>query len=159
MDPELNRRIGRATSTLARLTKRVWENSKLTTNSKMAVYRACVLSTLLYGSESWTLYARQEKRLNSFHMRNLRRILGIKWSDYITNNEVLELANIPSNCTPFSVSLVFDFSGTFAGCCMAGFPRTCCMGNLLLEREVRRLKQGLRRGEEKLRTAAEDKES
>ena len=51
MDPELNRRIGRATSTLARLTKRVWENSKLTTNSKMAVYRACVLSTLLYGSE------------------------------------------------------------------------------------------------------------
>ena len=97
MDPELNRRIGRATSTLARLTKRVWENGKLTTNTKMAVYRACVLSTLLYGSESWTLHARQEKRLNSFHMRNLRRILGIKWSDYITNNEVLELANIPSN--------------------------------------------------------------
>ena len=62
----------------------------------MAVYRTCVLSTLLYGSESWTLYSREEKRLNTFHMRNLRRILGIKWSDRITNNEVLQRAGIPS---------------------------------------------------------------
>ncbi|XP_069985579.1 uncharacterized protein [Penaeus vannamei] len=74
MDPELNRRIGRAASSLARLTKRVWENSKLTTNTKMAVYKACVLSNHLYGSECWT----HEERLNAFHMRNQRWILGIK---------------------------------------------------------------------------------
>ena len=36
MGPELNRRIGRATSIVARLSKRVWENHKLTTNTKMA---------------------------------------------------------------------------------------------------------------------------
>ena len=65
----------------------------------MAVYRACVLSTLLYGSESWTRYARQEKRLNTFHMRNLRRILGVKWFDYTTNNDILELAHMPSMYT------------------------------------------------------------
>ena len=47
MGPELNRRIGRATSIVAMLSKRVWENHKLTTNTKMAVYRSCVLSTLL----------------------------------------------------------------------------------------------------------------
>ena len=29
-------------------------------------------------------------------MRNLRRILGIKWSDRITNTEVLERAGMPS---------------------------------------------------------------
>ena len=89
MCPELNRRIAWATSIVAKLSKRIWENHKLTTNTKMAVYRACVLSTLLYGSESWTLYSREEKRLNTFHMWNLRRILGSKWSDRITNNEVL----------------------------------------------------------------------
>ena len=43
--------------------------------SKIAVYRACVLSTLL--SESWIAYKRQEHRLNSYHMRCLRRILDI----------------------------------------------------------------------------------
>ena len=78
MCPELKRRIAWATSIVAKLSKRVWENHKLTTNTK-------ILSTLLYGSESWTLYSREEKRLNTFHMWNLRRILGIKWSDRITN--------------------------------------------------------------------------
>ena len=65
----------------------------------MAVYNACIISTLLYGSESWTTYTRQEKRLNSFHMRCLRRILGITWQDKITNNKVLAKAGLPSMFT------------------------------------------------------------
>ena len=77
---------------MARLSKRVWENSKLTTKTKTLVYQACVLSTLLYGSESWTLYSRQERRLNTFHMRCLRRILEISWKDRIPNKEVLARA-------------------------------------------------------------------
>ena len=60
----------------------------------MAVYRACVLSTLLYGSESWPTYTTQEDELNAFHMRSLRRILGIKWDDYVTNKTVLETTNM-----------------------------------------------------------------
>jgi len=70
---------------------RVWENQKLTTPTKMAV---CI-STLLYGSESWTTCATQEKRLNVFHLRCLRRILSISWQDRITNSAVLERAGIP----------------------------------------------------------------
>ena len=34
-------------------------------------YKACVISTLLYGSESWTMCAHQEKRLNVFYIRLL----------------------------------------------------------------------------------------
>ena len=81
---------------MAKLSARVWENTKLTVHTKVAVYRACIVSTLLYGSESWTTYARQEKRLNTFHMRCLRRILSITWSDKVSNNEVLSRASIPS---------------------------------------------------------------
>jgi len=76
--------------------QRVWENQKLTTPTKMAVYRACIISTLLYGSESWTSYAAQEKLLNVFHLRCLRHILSISWQDRITNSAVLERAGIPS---------------------------------------------------------------
>ena len=50
LDAELNKRIGKAATTLGRLATRVWENTKLTTKTKMAVYNACVVSTLLYGS-------------------------------------------------------------------------------------------------------------
>lgn len=63
----------------------------------MAVYNACVLSTLLYGSETWTTYARQEKRLNTFQVRSIRRILS--WQDKVTNVEVLSRAGLPTMYT------------------------------------------------------------
>ena len=75
-----------------RLTKRVWSNNKLSDHTKVNVYKACVISTSLYGSESWTMRAYQEKRLNVFHMRCLRRILGITWQDRVANKVVLEKA-------------------------------------------------------------------
>ena len=55
MDAGLSTRIGKIAAAMARLTKRVWSNAMLTTNTKMRVYQACVVSILLYGSESWTL--------------------------------------------------------------------------------------------------------
>ena len=96
LNPEIKRRITKASSTVSRLSKRVWENNKLTKATKMKVYEACVLSTLLYGSESWTTYSTQEICLETFHMTSLRRILGIKWQDKITNTHVLEEAGMLS---------------------------------------------------------------
>ena len=95
LDAEIDKRIGKAATTFARLSSRVWENPKLTIKTKVAVYNACVVSTLLYGSETWTTYARQERRLNSFHLRCLRRILDILWEDKVPNTEVLSRANLP----------------------------------------------------------------
>ena len=99
LDAEIQKRIGMASSALARLSHRVWTNNMLTINTRVTVYKACVLSTLLYASESWTMYTSQERKMNTFHMRCLRRILGITWRDKVTNNEVLERAGIPSMFT------------------------------------------------------------
>ena len=96
LEPEISARIAKAAGMMSKLQKRVWDNNNLTNSTKMQVYRACVLSTLLYSSEAWTTYATQEKRLNSFHLRCLRRILGIRWQDLVPNTEVLELAGLPS---------------------------------------------------------------
>ena len=74
LDSELNKRNGKAATTISSLTKRVWSNKKLTENTKIQVYRAC---------ESWTLHARQERKLNTVHMRCLRRILNITWQDKV----------------------------------------------------------------------------
>ena len=60
LEPELRRRIGKASSVMSRLSKRVWENKKLTLNTKIKVYQSCILSTLLYGSETWPTYSVQE---------------------------------------------------------------------------------------------------
>ena len=60
----------------------------------MRVYQACVLSTLLYGSKSWTAYLCQERRLNTFHMRCLKRIFGITWQDRIPRSDMLDCVRI-----------------------------------------------------------------
>ena len=77
IEVEMKNRIVKAVAVMARLTKRVWNNSSLTETTRLRVDQACVLGTLFYGSETWTTHAKQEKKLNSFHMRCLRRILHI----------------------------------------------------------------------------------
>ena len=57
LDSKLYRRIGKAATTISGLTKRVWSDKKLTQSTKIQVYRAFFLSTLLYGSESLTTSA------------------------------------------------------------------------------------------------------
>ncbi|XP_046962200.1 uncharacterized protein LOC124531734 [Vanessa cardui] len=96
LDAEIDSRIGKAASTFGRLRSRAWDNRHLTVKTKMLVYQSCVLSTLLYGAETWTTYAKQERRLNTFHLRCLRNILGITWKDRVTNESVLGEAQLPS---------------------------------------------------------------
>ncbi|XP_047470465.1 uncharacterized protein LOC125026206 [Penaeus chinensis] len=78
---------------------RVLENKHVTTQTKMSVYKVCVIGTLLYGSKSWTTYSLQERKLQVFHLRCLCRILGILWQDRVCNNKVLACADLPSMYT------------------------------------------------------------
>ena len=40
---------------------------------------------LLYGAETWTLTAQQEKALDGMYTRMLRIALNVSWSDYVQN--------------------------------------------------------------------------
>ena len=90
LKPELSRRIGKASAVTSRLSKRVWENKKLTLNTKMKVYQACVLSTLLYGSENWSTHSVQERRLNSVYQHHLHTIMHVTWKDHVSNQDILK---------------------------------------------------------------------
>ena len=65
-------------------------------STKIQVYRAVVVPTLLYGAETWVLYRKQIRLLERFHQRCLRSILCIKWQDHVSNEEVLKRASLPS---------------------------------------------------------------
>nr|VZI38087.1 unnamed protein product [Spirometra erinaceieuropaei] len=54
------------------------------------MYKAVILPTLLYGAETWTVYTRQARRLNHFHLSSLRRILWLHWQDRISDRDMLE---------------------------------------------------------------------
>ena len=51
---EINARIEKTATVMAKLNKRVWQNISLTMNIRFKVYQACVTSILFYGSEMWT---------------------------------------------------------------------------------------------------------
>ena len=94
VDKDLQSRIAKASVAFGRLRKRVFNNHDLRVDTKVAVYRAVVLSTLLYGSETWTLYRRHIRQLDRFHQYCLRQILRIHWSDRVTNTQVLRNSGV-----------------------------------------------------------------
>ena len=49
IDKEIDNRLAKANSAFGRLYKFVWNNKSLKCKTKISVYRASVLSTLLYG--------------------------------------------------------------------------------------------------------------
>jgi len=96
LDHEINARIQKASQALGRLRSKVLQHSGVSLATKLKVYIAVVLSSLLYGCETWTLYRRHMKQLEQFHQRSLRSIMRVRWQDRITNQEVLDRANSTS---------------------------------------------------------------
>ena len=94
MDEEITARIAKATSAFGRLVKRLWTNRGIRLGTKIDVYRATVLTTLLYGCETWTLSRKQIVRLEKFHLSTLRKISRIRWFHKVTNYEVLSRCKI-----------------------------------------------------------------
>ena len=96
LDAEITARIAKATSAFGRLIKRLWTNRGVCLNTKISVYKATVLTSLLFGCETWTLNKRQSRRLEKFHQSTLRKIARIKWFHKVTNYEVLYRCKIHS---------------------------------------------------------------
>ena len=95
LDEEIKNRLSRANYSFGRLAKKVWLNRHVSPRTKVKVYKAFVITSLLYGCQSWCTNKRYIKKLEAFHQKCLRRILGIKWQQHVTNNLVLERAGMP----------------------------------------------------------------
>jgi hypothetical protein len=64
--------------------------SLLCTKDKDDLVRICyVWSIALYGAETWTLRAVDQKNLESFEMWCWRRMKKISWADHVRNEDVL----------------------------------------------------------------------
>ena len=58
IDDEVNARIAKASAAFGRLCGSVWDRSGIRLDTKLKVYKAVVLLTLLYACETWTVYQR-----------------------------------------------------------------------------------------------------
>ena len=78
------------------LRERLWNNHNVSIRVKGNIYRAIILSTLLYGAETWTVYRRHVKKLHAFTMRHMRSIMKIRWPDKVTNIKKFKRVGLPS---------------------------------------------------------------
>ena len=91
---EQERRIGIAATTMKSLAQ-VWKAKKLKLRTKLRLYTSLVVSVLLYASDTWTMTKADLSRLQSFHMSNQRKILGVHWYDRVKNTEIQRRTNLP----------------------------------------------------------------
>ncbi|KAG1653773.1 Pyruvate dehydrogenase phosphatase regulatory subunit, mitochondrial [Nymphon striatum] len=60
---------------------------------KKRLVKSLIWSVALYGSETWTIRVDERSKLEAFEMWVWRNILKIKWSDKISNEDVLKLVD------------------------------------------------------------------
>ncbi len=81
IDGIIRERISNAWKAI-RTNKTIW-NSKIKIEQKAKILDSCVMPTLTYGAQMWSLTKRQRQRLNSTQNSTLRNILGIRRRDKI----------------------------------------------------------------------------
>ena len=113
---------------------KIW-SSDLDRDFKLKIFKAAIEPILLYGSETWTLSKKLEKRLDGTYTRLLMRVQNISWKSHHTK------VYIYNNLPPVS-SLVQARRVRFAGHCFRADQEV--ISELLLWKPFSRSKRGRR---------------
>jgi hypothetical protein len=92
LEKEIAVRIGKATGAFNRLNN-IWASKSISISVKIRIYKAAIITVLTYGCEVWNTTLALMKRIESCHLRFLRRILKIRWFHRVSNKEVLRRAS------------------------------------------------------------------
>jgi hypothetical protein len=74
----------------------VFRPQKTLKKTRIKLYNTLALPVLLSGSETWTVKARDTKRITAAEMKYMRRTAGYIWTDYKTNIEIAKELKITS---------------------------------------------------------------
>jgi len=87
-EPDMMRRINLAQTVVNKLKRSVWRLPHLSTEGKMRSFKAMVLPVLLHGCETWNLNELAISRMEGFVGRTLRAMLGLRWQDKVSFEEL-----------------------------------------------------------------------
>ena len=88
MSREIRTRIAKAQSAFSQLNGVLWKDRDISLATKMKVYMAAIRPVLLYACETWSQKVEETRRLRAFEFRCWRFILGVTFTDRITNDEI-----------------------------------------------------------------------
>ena len=90
----------------------IWK-SDISISTKIDLFKACVESILIYGSETWSMRKKLQESLDGTYTRLLMRIKNISWRQHKTKAEIY--GELP----PIS-TIVAQRRTSFAGHCFRG---------------------------------------
>ena len=85
---EVNRRTAGAGHSYRQLQRFVFNNPEISATTKLRVFQTMVMPVLLYCMHLVPLRKSDQRRLDSWFHTRVRWILGIRWEEKITNQEV-----------------------------------------------------------------------
>ena len=94
--PDVLRWIGIVSSFMNSLS-RVWSAYGLSSSTKFKVYQACIISVLLYGSETWTLLSSDARGSSPSlsHALSKAYTSEVRWQDRVRNVVISERSGLP----------------------------------------------------------------
>ena len=94
VEEDVNRRIQLAAASFKRL-EVIWKHRSLVpTKTRIQSYQALVESVLMYNCGTWGLTEILADKLDRFQRKLLRRVMGVSWSDRVSNEELYERSSI-----------------------------------------------------------------
>ena len=93
---DITSRIAQAASAMCRLSNPRFRKHRISIRTKINMYRALVVSVLLYGSEAWATTLADRRRLDVFDMRCQRRLLRVFWQQHVSNQSIRERTKQPA---------------------------------------------------------------
>ena len=79
-----------------RLSNPLFRKHRISIQTRINMYRALVVSVLLYGSEAWVTTLADRRRLDVFDMCCQRRLLRVFWQQHISNHSFRERTKQPT---------------------------------------------------------------
>jgi len=135
---ELSGRLAKAAKMFGSLRQSIFVNKSLSVKTRQCVYRSTVVATLLYGSETWALKARQARRLEVFHNRCVRAVLGVsrhqQWRDHISSEQLAVQFGMCNGIGVFLVQHRLRWLGHVARMNDNRLPKQILFGELLTAR-------------------------
>ena len=86
-EEDIKARIRKAQGAFCKLRK-IWSDGQLSKRTKIRILRTNVLAVLFYGCETWRMTKADEKKIDIFLHKCIRRILKIRWPMKISNEEL-----------------------------------------------------------------------
>ena len=116
----------------------IFQNHRLSVETKRKVYREVVLSVLLYGTETWTTKVESVKCLCGFHNRCFRTLIGVynyqQWKERISSNRLASAFGMEDTMVQLLLKQRLQWIGHVARMKSFRMPKQLLFGELVKKR-------------------------